>query len=184
MKTQYYTATSLDGFIADSENSLDWLMQFGEPPAESYSEFIKEVGAIVMGSTTYQWMLDNEIFKDPERPKPWPYGQPTWIFTSRKLQEIPSADIRFVQGDVRPVHKNMMDATNGKNIWVVGGGELAGQFLDHNLLDELIITITPTILGGGSPLLPRRIDKPPLKLISTKNYGESYVELRFEVQRN
>lgn len=180
MKTQYYTASSLDGFIADSENSLDWLLQFGEP-AESYPPFIKDVGAIVMGSTTYEWMLAHEIYKDKDAPKPWPYTQPTWVFSSRSLASIPNADIRFVKGDVREVHQEMKNTAQGKNIWVVGGGDLAGQFFDYGLLDELIITITPVTLGGGAPLLPRRISNPPLKLISVQKFGEYYAELRYEI---
>ncbi len=181
MKTQYYTASSLDGFIADSENSLDWLMQFGEPPAESYSNFIKEVGAIAMGSTTYEWMLQHEINKDKDKPKPWPYEMPTWVFSSRSLPSIPNADIRFVKGDVTAVHRDMVEAAHGQNIWIVGGGELAGQFLDHGLLDELIITITPVTLGSGAPLLPRRISNPPLKLVAVQQHGDHYAELRYEV---
>ena len=180
MKTQYYTATSLDGFIADLNNSLDWLLQFGEP-GESYPPFIAEVGAIVMGSTTYEWMLANEINKDPAQPKPWPYQQSTWVFSSRSLPSIPNADIHFVKGDVRPVHLEMKKAAAGKNIWVVGGGDLAGQFFDNGLLDELIITITPVTLGGGAPLLPRRIAEPPLHLVSAQKYGQHYVEIRYEI---
>lgn len=183
MKTQYYTASSLDGFIADSENSLDWLLQFGEP-AESYPKFIKDVGAIVMGSTTYDWLLEHEINKDKVQPKPWPYEQPAWVFSTRTLFAVPNADIRFVKGDVKAVYPDMVTAAQGKNIWVVGGGDLAGQFLDQGLLDELIITITPVTLGGGAPLLPRRISNPPLKLLEVKHYGEFYAELRYEVVRD
>src|SRR5687768_8342070 len=82
MKTQYYTAVSLDGYIADENHSLDWLFQFGgEDP--TYNTFIKDVGAIAMGSSTYEWVLRNDLLADPDNPKPWPYSQPSWIFTSR-----------------------------------------------------------------------------------------------------
>lgn len=182
MKTQYYTATSLDGYIADADNSLDWLMQFGEP-GESYPPFIAAVGAIAMGSTTYEWLLEHEIYKDKENPKPWPYVQPSWVFTSRTLQCIPGANIHFCKGDVEPIHTAMEEAAKGKNIWVVGGGELAGQFYDKGLLDELIITITPVTLGGGAPLLPRKITAPPLNLVAVQQYGKHYVEVRYEVAK-
>ena len=121
MKTQYYTASSLDGFIADRENSLDWLMQFGDVEGTSYPDFIRDVGSLAMGSTTYEWILRQEAGK------PWPYQQPTWVFTSRSLPAVPGADIRFAGGDVRPVHREMAEAADGKNLWIVGGGELAGQ---------------------------------------------------------
>lgn len=183
MKTQYYTASSLDGFIADSKNSLEWLFQFGDMEESTYPAFIRDIGALAMGSTTYEWLLRHEIQPEAERPKPWPYQQPTWIFTSRSLPKIPDADIRFVKGDVRPVHRAMVEAANGKNVWVVGGGDLVGQFHDHGLLDELIVQITSVTLGSGAPLLPRAITTPPLKLISVKAHGGAFAELRYEVPR-
>ncbi len=181
MKTQYYAASSLDGYIATSQNSLDWLLQFGDVEGTSYPTFIREVGAIAMGSTTYEWILRHQVHVDVAKLKPWPYEQPTWVFTSRSLPIVEGADIRFARGDVRPVHKEMAAAAGDKNIWIVGGGELAGQFYDHGLLDELIIQVTSVTLGSGSPLLPRVITTPPLRLKSAATYGEAFAELRYEV---
>ena len=138
------------------------------------------VGALAMGSVTYEWVLRH--LREAEEPQPWPYEQPAWVFTSRSLPGIEGADIRFVQGDVRPVHQEMSAVAGDKNIWLVGGGELVGQFHDHGLLDELIIQIAPVTLGAGSPLLPRKITKPPLRLISATTYGETFAELRYEVR--
>ena len=181
MKTQYYTATSLDGFIADPHNSLDWLMQFSDEPTDDYADFIRDVGAVAMGSTTYEWVLDHEGLRDPASPKRWPYEQPTWVFTTRNLPAVHDADIRFVQGDVRPVHADMVAAAAGKNVWIVGGGELAGSFHDHGLLDELIVTIASVTLGAGAPLLPRAITRPPLRLVSVRQYGAAFAQLRYDV---
>jgi dihydrofolate reductase len=181
MKTQYYTGSSLDGFIADADNSLDWLLQFGEPPESSYPKFMSEVGAIAMGSTTYEWILEHDIYVDGQS-KPWPYEQPTWVFTTRTLPGIEGADIRFVQGDVAIVHKEMSLAAQGKNIWLVGGGELVGQFYDAGLLNEIIVGVASVTLGSGAPLLPRKITSPPLKLISATTYGDAFAELRYEVR--
>ncbi len=182
MKTQYFTATSLDGYIAGPNNSLDWLMQFGsEDP--SYGEFIQNVGAIAMGSSTYEWVLEHDTFLDPEKPKPWPYQQPTWIFTSRTLKTVPGADIRFVKGDVRPVFKQMSEAAGGKNLWIVGGGHLAAQFHEYGLLDEMILTITPVILAAGSPLFTTSIIKPPLQVISVKQFGEAFVQIHLQIKK-
>lgn len=181
MKTQYYAASSLDGFIAAPEHSLDWLLQFGDVEGTSYPEFIREVGALVMGSNTYEWILRYESRPDSPSATPWPYEQPAWVFSSRSLPAVPGADIRFVSGDVRPVHREMVAAAEGKNIWIVGGGELAGQFYDHGLLDELIIQVTSVTLGSGAPLLPRMIASPPLRLLSATTYGEAFAELRYAV---
>ena len=183
MKTQYYTASSLDGFIADSENSLDWLLQLGDVAETSYPAFIREVGALAMGSTTYEWLLKHQVRPESEDSQPWPYQQPTWVFSSRSLPAVSGADIRFVSGDVRPVHRQMMEAAGGKNVWIVGGGELAGQFYDHGLLDEIIVQISSVTLGSGAPLLPRAIVTPPLRLTSVAAYGEAFAELRYEVRR-
>jgi dihydrofolate reductase len=183
MKTQYYTASSLDGFIADRQHSLDWLTQFhGRPgPIDGFPAFLRDVGAIAMGSSTYEWILRHHVFRDPARPQPWPNEQPTWVFTSRTLPTAPGAEIRFARGDVGLVHAQMVAEARGKNIWLVGGGDLVGQFYDHRLLDEIIVNVAPITLGGGAPLLPRTITTPPLRLISATPYGDTFVQLRYEV---
>jgi len=184
MATQYYTATSIDGYIADPDNSLDWLMQLeGEAPGmeKEYPRFIAHVGAVAMGSTTYEWIAQHTDFL--EDPSKWEYTQPTWVFTSRTLRKPDGPDIRFVSGDVAPVHAEMVAAAMGKNVWLVGGGDLVGQFYDAGLLDELILGVAPVTLGGGAPLLPRRITTPPLRLVEVTQYGEVFAMLRYAVRR-
>jgi dihydrofolate reductase len=181
VKTQYYTASSLDGFIADPNDSLDWLFALGDVGATSYPTFIRHVGAIAMGSTTYEWMLRHLIAPGADDPQSWPYTQPTWVFTSRNLPTVPGADIRFARGDVRPVHREMVAAAGGKNVWIVGGGDLAGQFHDAGLLDELFVQIGSVTLGAGKQLLPRKITSPPLRLVSVTAIGTGFAELHYEV---
>lgn len=181
MKTQYYTATSLDGFIADEKNSLEWLFQLGETESmkDDYPRFIEQVGASAMGSTTYEWILEHENLI--EHPEKWPYDIPTWVFSKRELPGIAGADIRFVKGDVAPVHREMVTAANGKNVWLVGGGDLVGQFYDRGLLDEIIAGVASITLGAGAPLLPRRITSPSLKLTDVKKHGNAFAVLTYEV---
>jgi dihydrofolate reductase len=158
--TQYYTATTLDGFIADPNNSLDWLFtrQRDEDGLLSYGGFIAAVGALAMGSTTYEWILDHEFAgKDPAEWK-WPYEIPCWVFTHRQLPVVPDAHVVFTGADVRTVHAEMVAAAGDRNVWLVGGGDLVGQFADAGLLDEMLVTIAPVTLGAGAPLLPRRIE--------------------------
>lgn len=186
MKTQYYTATSIDGYLADEDNSLDWLFQFGNPDEidgieEDYPEFVDQVGAAAMGSTTYEWLIEHEnLIEEPEK---WPYDVPAWVFSSRELPVVDGADIRFVQGNVSPVHAEMEEAADGRNIWLVGGGDLVGQFHDHGLLDEVILSVAPVTLGSGAPLLPRRITTPPLKLVDVEKRGDVFAVLTYEVQQ-
>jgi dihydrofolate reductase len=183
VKTQYYTAASLDGFIATTDDSLEWLFKLGDIEETSYPAFIKDVGALAMGSATYEWLLRHAVGPEAEKPEPWPYEQPTWVFSSRTLPPVPGADIRFVRGDVRLVHEQMVEAAGGRNVWIVGGGDLVGQFHDHGLLDELFVQIGSVTLGAGKPLLPRAIVDPPLRLLSARTIETRFVELHYQVQR-
>ena len=183
MKTQYYTATSIDGFIADDENSLSWLFQFGQIQSmqDDYPRFIKDVGAAAMGSTTYEWVVEQENML--EHPEKWPYEIPTWVFSSRELPTVDGANIKFANGDVAPIHSEMAKAADGKNIWLIGGGDLVGQFHEKGLLDEIILSIAPVMLGSGAPLLPRKITSPPLKLIDIQKHEDVFATLIYKVQK-
>lgn len=171
----FYTATTLDGFIADPDDSLDWLMRQDqdEQGALNYEDFIKRIGAIVMGSTTYEWVLAHT-----ERTgESWYYSMPAWVMTSRDLKPVEGADIRFAQGDVSTVYDDLVAAADGKDVWVVGGGDLAGQFADAGLLDEVITYLAPVTLGAGRPLLPRRLDLELLE--ATRN--KAFIAARYRV---
>ncbi len=181
MKTQYYTASSLDGFIATEDDSLDWLFPLGDINETGYPAFIADVGALAMGSATYEWMLRHAQTVASETGSAWPYDQPTWVFSNRTLPVMPGADLHFVRGDVRPVHAAMRAAAGGRNLWIVGGGDLAGQFDDAGLLDEIIVQVGSVTLGKGKPLFPRRLTRPPLALVSARRIGSGFAELRYRV---
>ena len=183
MSTQYYIAASLDGFIATADDSMDWLFPLGNIGDTGYADFIRDVGALAMGSTTYQWILRHVIRRPAQGRAAWPYRQPTWVFSRRQQPGIDGADIRFVHGEVGPIHRQMETVADGKNIWLVGGGELAGQFFDANLLDEIIVQLGSVTLGTGKPLLPRLIVSPPLALLSARTLGSGLAELRYQVHK-
>src|SRR5262245_8373407 len=150
--TRYYTATTLDGFIADPNHSLDWLFtrrQDTDGPL-AYKTFIAGVGALVMGSTTYEWILRHEQGK-------WPYDLPCWVFTHRDLPVVHER-IELTSDDIADVHIRMRAAAGSRDIWIVGGGDLAGQFAERGLLDEVIVYIAPVTPGAGEPLLPRHVE--------------------------
>lgn len=159
-KTIFYTATSLDGFIADENHSLEWLFHQEQDRSGplNYDDFFAEVGALAMGRSTYDWILDHEFKDKPVEDWKWTYSVPTWVFTHREPQVVPGADITFTSDDVPAVHEAMVKGADGRNVWIVGGGDLAGQFADHGLLDEVIVAFAPVMLGAGAPLLPRRLD--------------------------
>lgn len=183
-KTQYYTATSIDGFIADQDNSLEWLFQVEGSSGEDadkvdrFDSFFAGVGAMAMGATTYEWILEHV----PEKWQEYYGTTPCWVFTHRDLQPIPGAHLSFVQGDVAAPHARMLDAAQGKNIWLVGGGELVGQFDDRGLLDEILLSVAPVLLGAGAPLLPRRLLSSRLTLVSVEP-DERFVHLTYGVAK-
>lgn len=181
MKTRYLTATSLDGYIATEDDSLDWLFPLGDVNDTCVPGFVKEVGALAMGATTYEWILSHAEAVAAETGSSWPYTQPTWVFTHRTLPRVPGAELRFVQGDVRPVHAAMRQAAGTKFVWIVGGGDLAGQFYDAGLLDEILVQVCSVTLGVGKPLFPRRVTEPPLRLVSARQIGAGFAELLYEV---
>jgi dihydrofolate reductase len=174
--TKYYTATSIDGFIADQNNSLSWLFEVpGDDVGheERFDRFFSDVGAMAMGATTFEWVVDHEqLLEHPEKWHGFYADTPCWVFSHRELPTFSGADLRFVQGDVTPVHRAMTEAASDKAIWIVGGGELVGQFADAGLLDEIHLNIAPVTLGAGAPLLPRRLLASTMTLVNLEQHGQ------------
>lgn len=157
MATQYFTASSIDGFIADPDHSLSWLLtrDLDRAGPMSHDRFMESVGAMVMGASTYRWILANDT--DDTGAPTWRYEIPCWVLTNSELPPV-DGDVRFARGAVGPAHAEMVEAAGGRNVWVVGGGDLAGQFADAGLLDEVWVQYAPVTLGAGRPLLPRRLE--------------------------
>src|SRR5687768_11435383 len=134
-RTTYFVASSLDGFIADAHGGLDWLLQFDDADILAhFGRFLNGVGAIAMGASTYEFLLRSE--------RPWEYGaRPTWVFTHRTLEPIPGGDLRFTQDDVEAVHRELVLAAGGRDVWLVGGGRLVADFAERGLLDEIRLAI-------------------------------------------
>ncbi len=174
-RTTYYTATTLDGYLADENDSLDWLFvqDQDEKGPLNYEEFIARIGSIVMGATTYEWILRHNA----ESGESWPYDMPAWVVSHREHPGIEGADVRFAQGDVATLHDELVAAADGKDVWVVGGGDLAAQFAEAGKLDELICYIAPVTLGAGRPLFPRRFD---LRLAEV-HQNKAFIAARYDV---
>jgi dihydrofolate reductase len=168
----YYTATSLNGFIADEANSLDWLFEVGEPDPSVFTGFVGTVGLQVMGSTTYEWLLAHErLLDEPEKWAGFFGTMPTKVFSSRTLPVPRGADVEVLAGSVQQHAALLREAAAGKDVWVVGGGDLAGQFLDAGLLDRIDLTLAPVFLAGGAPLLPRFASSARVRLVSAEPAG-------------
>lgn len=169
MKTIYFAAASLDGYIADENDSLDWLFKNGPTDISFIDKFIEKVGVIAMGASTYRWLLDNAK-------GPWPYKIPCVVFTHRNLSVMPGADVRFVKGNVLEHFATLQRLAHNKDIWVMGGGDLAGQFHDQGLLDELQIQTVAVFLNSGKKLFARRTET-AFKIKEICQRGETCVEV-------
>jgi len=186
---QYYCAASLDGFIAEADDTLEWLTGYegsyagGEGDAlgagGSYERFYAEVGALVSGSVSYEFVLGNLGSGED-----WPYpGKPWWVLSSRELPvpEGENVDVRVTGAGIPELHAEMLAAAGDGNIWIVGGGNVASQFAAAGLIDEVLVTVVPVVLGSGKPLFDERLPSGPLQLTGTTPFGSGMVELRYEV---
>jgi dihydrofolate reductase len=189
-KTQYYCAATLDGYIAEVDDTIDWLREYeghfeggdAEPVRGAYERFYEGVGALVMGSATYEFIL-GELTEGSE----WLYQEkPTWVLSSRELPRPEGADVdvRILKADVRDLHGEMIAAAGERDLWVVGGGNVASQFADEGLLDELLVTVVPVVLGEGKPLFDRRLpSSSAMRLTGVRPFESGMVELRYEIGR-
>jgi dihydrofolate reductase len=189
--TQYYCAASLDGYIAEADDSLDWLLDYegsfegdtveSGPRGEGgpYQRFYQGVGALVSGATTYEFVLDH-LAEDSE----WPYkGKPYWVLSSRELPVPEAVDVRIANAKVPDLYDQMIAAAGERNLWIVGGGNVASQFADAGLLDEVLVTVVPVVLGSGKPLFDRRLPGGAMQLMGTRTFDTGMVELRYEIRR-
>ena len=186
-RVRYYCAASLDGYIAELDDNLDWLTKY-EGSFESadsdegmggYDRFYEGIGSLVSGSVTYEWVL--------EHVDGWPYaGKPCWILSSRDLA-VPKGegvDVRVVKGSIPELYDQMIASAGERDLWVVGGGNVASQFADNDLLDTVELTLVPVVLGEGKPLFDRRLPGGPMQLKDARTYGSGMIGLSFDVRRS
>jgi len=174
--TVYYVAQSLDGFIADRDESLDWLLAFGfDDFQQQYDDFLAGVGAIVMGAGTFRWLAAEG--------EPWGYGgTPTWVVARGDVPTISGAEFTLSDDPLAAV-SNAREAAGDRDVWVVGGGMLASSLLDSGQIDRLHLTVMPVTLGQGTPLLPHRSQLAHWQLESVEPIGSAgAVELRYRAR--
>ena len=140
----YYVAASLDGFIAGPNGDVSWLDEYSGPDEDyGYQEFLDSVDTLVMGSLTYEKILE---FGE------WPYpGKSTYVATKRELPAAEGAEIKFSEGPISTLIDEIKRGS-AADIWLVGGGALAGDMLAQGLLDKVRLFVMPVLLGGGVPL--------------------------------
>jgi dihydrofolate reductase len=184
---RYYAAQTLDGYIAESDDTLDWLLSYeghyegadSDEGQAGYEAFYEGVGALVMGSTTYEWVLGHG--------REWPYaGKPSWVLSTRELErpDGEDVDIRVTDAEVPDLIDEMRAAAGERDVWIVGGGNVASQFADYALLDRVEVTLVPVVLGEGKPLFDRRLPGDPMQLLGARTFASGMIGLTYEVRRS
>jgi dihydrofolate reductase len=183
----YATATTLDGYLADPNHSLDWLfvVEGGEQSLGELETFVNGVRVMVEGSSTYLWVLEHEnLVEHPEKWQEFYGDRTTYVFTSRTdLPVVPGADVHFVNGAVVDHLAAIRAAAGDEDVWIVGGGDLVGQFADAGALDEIHVSIAPVTLGAGAPLLPRQLDSTRLHLFDLSRAGQ-FAQAKYRVTQD
>lgn len=164
-KISLFIAMSLDGYIADSKGSVNWLQGQGndDENVDSYSEFVKNIDTVLMGWNTYHQIVAELS------PQEWVYKDfTTYVITHN--EHISSENIRFVNVDPVEFAKSLKEE-NGKDVWVCGGANLVQQFVNEDFIDYYYITVIPTLLGSGIRLFENGKNEIKLRLLHTQSYN-------------
>ena len=165
---RYYTATTVDGFLADENDSLAWLFKQDTAQGGDVDPFVAQVGVQVMGATTYLWVLEHE----PD----WLPQLPTFVFTHRDLQPA-NEHVVFVSGEPTDHRSAIEEVAGEKDVWMMGGGDLAAAFASAGMLDEVELSIAPVMLGSGRRLFGGAVD---LSLRTSSRSGD-FLTATFDV---
>lgn len=166
MKIRLYIAASLDGYIAGPNHEIDWLNAFHDIDY-GYKEFMSQIDTLVMGRKSYDVATSHSKGKNPFK------GSRT-IVVSRTLKDAPEGI--EVASDIDALISELRGRTGGKDVWMMGGGELTRSFLERNALDKLEIHTIPVILGAGIPLFPQGTPERRFKLTETKLFANGVMK--------
>jgi dihydrofolate reductase len=178
-----HMAASLDGFIARSDGSVDWLetpdrFDAGEDLSPEFiATFLASIDCYVMGSKTYETAMGFEAAGHG-----WAYGEkPVFVLTTRELRKV-RPTVEFVSGDLRCLFAERLEPAFA-NIWIAGGGQLSAECLRLGLVDEVRLSLAPVLIGDGIPFFQGVDEDVVLHLRELKAYKSGMVALRHEVVR-
>ncbi len=178
-----HMASSLDGFIARRDGSVDWLetadtYEAGETMSPEYvTEFLKTIDCYVMGSRTYETALNFEA-----KGMGWVYGdKPTFVLTTRELPKTRSS-VEFYAGDMTTLVNERLKP-NFTGIWFVGGGRVCGECLRLGLADEVRYSVMPILIGDGISFFEGLDKDVPLHLLESHAYTSGMIALRYQVKK-
>jgi dihydrofolate reductase len=169
-------ATSADGYIARTDGSLDWLTRRPAPKGfYGLPKFSRSIDAKILGRKTFDLSVKmgaNFSADDVH-----------YVFSRRPSPASVPAGVQFVTDSIRSFAERLRKQT-GKNIWMMGGGEIIGSFLDEDAIDEFIINVVPMFIGEGIPLIAPRHREVPLRLLSLHQFPDGVVQLHYDVQHS
>lgn len=165
-------ACSLDGYIATKEDSLDWLfdVEGQEEANKGIAEFDETVDTVIMGRRTFDWVMEEMKGENPYKDKM------TYVYSHSANES--SAAVRYTQEEPKQLIETIRNQ-KGKHIWLMGGGAVIRDFLEADVIDELIITIAPVLLGNGIPLFKEGHYQLEWSLTGTRQVGQ-FAELNLE----
>lgn len=169
-KIKLYIAASLDSYIARPDGDLDWLLKYPMPTRTEYGykDLMDSIDMIIMGVKTYRAVLDMDF--------EWPYSDKTcFIVSHHSINLTPTKDVKFITENVIETVETLKQQ-KGKDIWLVGGGEIITLLLNHDLVDEMQICYIPVILGNGIPLFPNQPKESTWKLAESKAYDSRIIK--------
>ena len=171
-KIKLYIAASIDGYIADIDGGLDWLSAYPITPELNYgyNEFFNSVDSVIMGGRTYRDILYMDVI--------YPYKDKISYIITRNKKNNPKEGIHLISENIIEAITDLRNK-EGKDIWLVGGGEIISMLLDNDLIDEMIITILPIILGSGIPLFPNTAKESTWKLHNTHKYNNNVLQVEY-----
>lgn len=172
-KIKLYIASSIDGYIADLDGGLDWLSKYPITAEFNYGYdiFFDSVDSVIMGGRTYRDILNMDVI--------YPYESKTSYVITRNKISSPKGNIHFITNNVIEIISDLKKK-EGKDIWLVGGGEIVSMLLNYDLIDEMIITYIPVVLGTGKPLFPETKKESNWKLINSQSYDNSVLTVEYQ----
>lgn len=172
-KIKLYIASSIDGYIADLDGGLDWLSKYPITPEFNYGYdiFFESVDSVIMGGRTYRDILNMDVI--------YPYESKTSYVITRNEISSPKENIHFIANNIIETISDLKEK-EGKDIWLVGGGEIISMLLSQNLIDEMIITYIPVVLGIGIPLFPEIKKESNWKLIDCQSYNNGVLTIDYQ----
>ena len=171
-----HIATSADGFIARPDGDIDWLTDRPEPEGfYGLPEFARSIGGKILGRKTF----DTSVALGQQ----FSVKDPHYVFSRRPAPPSPPPGVHFVSEPIAAFARRMR-AEAGKDLWLMGGGEIIGEFLDAKAVDDFIISVVPVFIGEGIPLIAPRHLHVPLDLVSVQGFPDGVVQSHYQVIRD